>query len=36
MTKQIIKKDGKAAFVVIPIEEWRRDPGRRSPGQGHA
>ena len=24
MTKQIIKKDGKAAFVVIPIEEWRR------------
>jgi DNA-binding XRE family transcriptional regulator len=24
MNKQIIKKGGKAAFVVIPIEEWRR------------
>jgi PHD/YefM family antitoxin component YafN of YafNO toxin-antitoxin module len=24
MNKQIIKKGGKPAFVVIPIEEWRR------------
>jgi DNA-binding XRE family transcriptional regulator len=24
MNKQIIKKNGKPAFVVIPIEEWRR------------
>ena len=24
MSKQIIKQGGKAAFVVIPIEEWRR------------
>ncbi len=24
MNRQIIKKDGKPAFVVIPIEEWRR------------
>jgi len=24
MTKQIITQDGKPAFVVIPIEEWRR------------
>jgi DNA-binding XRE family transcriptional regulator len=24
MEKQIIKKGGKAVFVVIPIEEWRR------------
>jgi DNA-binding XRE family transcriptional regulator len=24
MNRQIIKKDGKPAFVVIPIDEWRR------------
>jgi DNA-binding XRE family transcriptional regulator len=24
MSRQIIKQDGKPAFVVIPIEEWRR------------
>jgi ribosome-binding protein aMBF1 (putative translation factor) len=24
MNRQIIKKDGKPAFVVIPIAEWRR------------
>lgn len=24
MTRQIIDKDGKPAFVVIPIDEWRR------------
>lgn len=24
MSRQIIKQDGKAAFVVIPVGEWRR------------
>lgn len=27
MSKQVIKQDGKPAFVVIPIDEWRQIEG---------